>query len=915
MRATRGMSQIERWLALLAAVVTIAALTVAAPQAAAAPDEELAVRVAGASRIDTAVAVAQRAFPGSSQAVYLARSDVFADALAAGVLTDGPVLLVPSCGPVPEPVAAEVARLDAQRVVALGGESAVCTQMLEDAAGGRATGRLAGTSRYDTAVAIAAAAFPDGASTVYVARATDSPDAVAGGSLRDGPILLAPSDGAVPAVVEAEVARLDPQRVVALGGTASVGDEVLEAVADGRPTQRIAGPSRIDTAAAIAEAAFPNSAEEVYLARADVFADAVAAGSLTGGPTLLVPSCGEVPQVVARAIARLAVQRVVALGGEAAVCQTLLDTAAGLAVGGTVIPETTVVLDDAAQAALTESADDGTLRFSGPATPDLQVGDIIVSDEVPGVAPQGLLREITAVERQGDGLIAGTAPAAITDAVSEGYGALEVPLDPSAIVEQRFLHPTLAKLAQRQPARVSAADVSVPLVDLDLSEDVLLADRDGNPGTTQDQVVASGRFTLAADLNALLDIDVEGLLPPRPHVEEFQATVDVAQSAGLVLTARDAAQWAPEPIELWEADFRCFTLLLGYVPVLLCPEVEVSLTGEGEVVATATVGVEQTASGSFGLAYRDQAWSPVAERQFDVSPNPQPTLTANAAVRGGLRASLTVEFYDVAGPYLYTELFARAEAEVVNTDLCLGAYGGIAAGVGLDFEDVPVLGDDLPPFPEQEVLSEEALVFEDPVPHEPCGDASGTVVPWPSEGRLADPTGDAYTNSYSAITGPDTPLPAAEVTEIAAAYEADTLTLSYQTVEPDSCGQEAGYLWLATWNVYTSPDRVDTYGDGAFTIQLEREDKAGCGPITGSVLVFGAAECAGLPVIQDGSRYTVVVDATCLGGPDAVYLALGVSIQGTVESNQIGTNFSADDVPNRLNDYATTVITGPIART
>jgi len=96
-----------------------------------------------------------------------------------------------------------------------------------------------------------------------------------------------------------------------------------------RARSRLAGASRIETAVAISAHAFPDGAEVVYLARADDPADAVAGGSLTDGPILLVPSCGDLPQVVRAEIERLAPDRVVALGGPAAVCDALLDVAAG----------------------------------------------------------------------------------------------------------------------------------------------------------------------------------------------------------------------------------------------------------------------------------------------------------------------------------------------------------------------------------------------------------------------------------------------------------------------------------------------------------------------------------------------------------------------------------------------------------
>ncbi len=286
-------------------------------------------RVAGDDRIGTAVAISERGFPEGAATVYLARADVLSDALAAGSLTDGPVLLVPPCGEIPDNVVQEAQRLDVAEVVALGGEHAVCEATLSALGDGAVTSRLAGDGRIETAAAIARRSFPESAATVYLANAADSPDAVAGGSLTDGPVLLVSASGSPdPAVVET-IAALDPAEVVALGGTAVVGDDALQAAAAGRPVGRLAGDSRFDAAAAVAGRSFPATSDVVYLARADVFADAVAAGTLTDGPVLLVPSCGEPPAAVTDAIARLAPATVVALGGTAAVCDELLAGAAG----------------------------------------------------------------------------------------------------------------------------------------------------------------------------------------------------------------------------------------------------------------------------------------------------------------------------------------------------------------------------------------------------------------------------------------------------------------------------------------------------------------------------------------------------------------------------------------------------------
>lgn len=90
---------------------------------------------------------------------------------------------------------------------------------------------------------------------------------------------------------------------------------------------RLWGESRFETAARISRYEFPDGATEVYLARADTFPDALAGGSLTRGPVLLVPPCGPIPGAVLDEVRRLQPAKVIALGGTAAVCEQVLDDA------------------------------------------------------------------------------------------------------------------------------------------------------------------------------------------------------------------------------------------------------------------------------------------------------------------------------------------------------------------------------------------------------------------------------------------------------------------------------------------------------------------------------------------------------------------------------------------------------------
>jgi len=90
------------------------------------PPRRAAHRVAGADRYATAVAISRRAFPGTADEVWLAPGE----GAPAGPAPPGPVLLVPACGPLPDVVRAELARLAPARVSPLG---PVCDALLAEA--------------------------------------------------------------------------------------------------------------------------------------------------------------------------------------------------------------------------------------------------------------------------------------------------------------------------------------------------------------------------------------------------------------------------------------------------------------------------------------------------------------------------------------------------------------------------------------------------------------------------------------------------------------------------------------------------------------------------------------------------------------------------------------------------------------
>jgi putative cell wall-binding protein len=299
-------------------------VVVAAPPAGAVPPVD---RIGGGDRYATAVAISQSQFGAGVPVVYVATGASFPDGLAGGpaaAVGGGPVLLTMRDS-IPASTASELERLHPGRIVVLGGPASISDSVvsaLQAYTAGSVT-RIAGTSRYETAAQVSAAVFAPKPAVAYVANGESFPDALAGGPAagrEHGPLLLV-QPNSVPDATAAELQRLQPARVVILGGVAAVGAGVESQLHAYAPdVSRVQGGSRFDTAVAVANT-FPTGVPLVYLATAWNFPDALTAGAPGGrlpAPILLVASnC--IPPAVNAAIDRLAPGRIAILGGAGAV--------------------------------------------------------------------------------------------------------------------------------------------------------------------------------------------------------------------------------------------------------------------------------------------------------------------------------------------------------------------------------------------------------------------------------------------------------------------------------------------------------------------------------------------------------------------------------------------------------------------
>lgn len=200
--------------------------------------------------------------------------------------------------------------------------------------------RISGADRYETAAEIAREFPVDATRTVVVASGQNFPDALSAqlpvsmtGAKVTGerfggmpvPVLLTRS-GSLPSATASALADLRPSKIVLLGGSGAVSDEVEGELAGYAKVERVSGADRYETSAAIASA-YPAGAPVLFVASGADFPDALSAGAAAGteGVPVLLTDPDELRGSTAAAIDALAPQQVIVLGGDGAVSDAVVE--------------------------------------------------------------------------------------------------------------------------------------------------------------------------------------------------------------------------------------------------------------------------------------------------------------------------------------------------------------------------------------------------------------------------------------------------------------------------------------------------------------------------------------------------------------------------------------------------------------
>ena len=217
--------------------------------------------------------------------------------------------------------------------------------------------------------------------------------------------------------------------------------------------------------------------------------------------------------------------------------------------------------------------------------------------------PSGFLGRVVDVSSLGCQLFISTTPASLSEALTKATIAVDRPLNASDVTSSIATAPGTSFPNRSLSTSDSVEDgLSVRLNDL------VVYDRDGNPNTTADQLVLDGAITANPQLH--FDFDIDDF-----HLKKLSFYIEVTESVAITIKSRLEASLFDAEKEFAHFQFGRIIIWVGWVPVVIVPEVDLVARAKGTASVGVEVGVNQFAIFTAGLGFSDGSWSPISDFQ------------------------------------------------------------------------------------------------------------------------------------------------------------------------------------------------------------------------------------------------------------------------------------------------------------
>ena len=320
---------------------------------------------------------------------------------------------------------------------------------------------------------------------------------------------------------------------------------------------------------------------------------------------------------------------------------------------GPMIPETTKVVDEDDIAGLSSVSEDGsTLNFGGATDElkDIQEGDVMVAGAT-DKTPTGLLRKVTGVKQEGDGITFTTEQASLVEAVSSCKMSSTVPLTIDS-----------GALAAAIESAVGGASEGTGMEAAGLLgwkytfDKVLYSD-------TYGEIRLKGLASMDADMYFNVDVGLKyGIIPSLKYLDVgvwFNETFQAQLTARLnkTISYKDC---------ILDLTLPTIQFMIGPVPVVFVPNLKIWLGADGNVAIYAETSVDQFFDYRCGIKY-DGHWDTYSIKEDQLNFNPPHLTKGTISFRPYIRPEFSVLLYGVAGGYGALEIYAQGDIDIMSS--------------------------------------------------------------------------------------------------------------------------------------------------------------------------------------------------------------------------------------------------------
>jgi hypothetical protein len=204
--------------------------------------------------------------------------------------------------------------------------------------------------------------------------------------------------------------------------------------------------------------------------------------------------------------------------------------------------------------------------------------------------------------------------------------------------------------------------------------DQVLWDADGNPNTTNDQVVSDGQVCFSANFNVALSV---GWF----KVKHLTLSTRLGQTADLSFQSN--VSWS-SGVSIPVAEIYFGAITAG--PLVFVPKLKIYIGADAALGAGISFGATENSSLTIGVSYdHDNGWNPIARRETGFSSSARPTVYARASANGYAALEFDFLLYGVAGTYAKPKAYVGLDLDPL-ADPWLSVYGGISASAGIKAE-------------------------------------------------------------------------------------------------------------------------------------------------------------------------------------------------------------------------------------